>query len=170
MALFDKSIKLVLDNEGGYKLHKIDGDLGGLTFAGISYNIHPKWSGWELIEGCDVYDKVIQKAVHDFYRDEFWIKIKGGRIKNQKIANAIFDCAVNMGSSVSIKFAQIVCKVHIDGIMGPITLKALNMIDCKMFLYCFAIARISAYSDIVSSNSRQSKFLNGWIKRALRMT
>jgi len=38
---FNKTITL----EGGYVLHNIKGDTGGMTYAGISSVHHPTWPG-----------------------------------------------------------------------------------------------------------------------------
>lgn len=167
MALFNQALEITLSLEGGYKLHRVKNDRGGITFAGIAYNMHPKWSGWNLLETHNIYDPAIKECVKDFYKKNFWDSIRGASIKDQHVANSIFDCSVNMGVRVASKFAQVVAEVKTDGIIGPVTIKTINSIDPLYFLRPYAIVRISAYSKIVSSNPTQLKFLNGWLRRAL---
>ena len=50
MADFSKALKALMRAEGGYKLHKIRGDRGGLTYAGISQRSWKDWEGWEDAE------------------------------------------------------------------------------------------------------------------------
>jgi lysozyme family protein len=41
MAEFQPACELMICNEGGYKLHTVPGDKGGMTYAGISRNNFP---------------------------------------------------------------------------------------------------------------------------------
>jgi lysozyme family protein len=46
----------------------------------------------------------------------------------------VFDFGVNSGSSRSIKYAQAVVGAHCDGILGPVTLQAINAHDPRDFI------------------------------------
>ncbi len=46
----------------------------------------------------------------------------------------VFDTGVNSGPSRSIKIAQVVVRVHVDGILGPITLAAINNWEPRAFI------------------------------------
>ena len=50
MADFEKCFEIMINLEGGYTLHNVKEDNGGLTYAGIAYNSHPDWIGWSKIE------------------------------------------------------------------------------------------------------------------------
>ncbi len=45
MADFIPCFEQTLTLEGGYKLHTVKGDRGGMTYAGISRVHHPNWPG-----------------------------------------------------------------------------------------------------------------------------
>ena len=50
MADYSKALKVLMQAEGGYVLHKIRGDRGGLTYAGISQRSWKDWAGWETLK------------------------------------------------------------------------------------------------------------------------
>ena len=50
MGEFEQAFEKMIRNEGGYLLHKVSGDRGGQTYAGIARNFYPDWDGWDLID------------------------------------------------------------------------------------------------------------------------
>ena len=38
MAQFEPAFELMIKDEGGYVLHDVEGDTGGMTYAGIARN------------------------------------------------------------------------------------------------------------------------------------
>ena len=56
MADFLQAFESMIRNEGGYKLHSVEGDRGGMTYAGIARNFHPNWPGWAAIDAGDIPD------------------------------------------------------------------------------------------------------------------
>jgi len=171
MANFRLGFEKVLHNEGGYKLHHVAGDRGGLTFAGISANAHPQWLGWRLLKNHGSegqQDPQLIELVFNFYRYNFWKKINGDMITSQKVAESLFDFAVNTGLSTAVKLAQVVVDTTPDGIVGPITLSKLNEYNESLFVSHYALAKITRYAKIVTNNENQNKFLLGWINRTLQ--
>jgi len=171
MADFRLGFEKMLRNEGGYKLHHVVGDNGGLTFAGISANSHPQWPGWRLLRDLDSngqQDPQLIELVFSFYHYNFWKKINGDMITNQKVAESLFDFAVNAGLSAAVKLAQGVVDTTPDGIIGPITLSKLNECNESLFVSHYALANITRYAKIVTNNENQNKFLLGWINRTLQ--
>lgn len=169
MSDFEISYNKTLVNEGGYLLHKVDGDSGGVTFAGITKKYYPKWEGWQELEKTNykVNDNVIF-LVKSFYREKYWDSIMGDDIKCQSCADTIFDHAVNSGVNTSVRLAQVVLGVNADGYFGRVTLKALNNFESDDFNLKLCIAKVIRYTKIVSKDRSQSKFLLGWINRSLR--
>nr|VFJ68710.1 MAG: Glycosyl hydrolase 108 [Candidatus Kentron sp. DK] len=43
MADFGQAFEKTMRNEGGFQLHTVRGDPGGMTYAGISRRHHPDW-------------------------------------------------------------------------------------------------------------------------------
>lgn len=167
MAEFLPAFEKMIENEGGYQVHEQQGDRGGLTFAGIARNFHPDWEGWSLIdEGAGTED--LKPFVQDFYRNQFWERIRGDFIDSQKIAETIFDFAVNAGVSTASRLAQEISGAYVDGIIGTRTVNALNDTAPISFLHSYALKKIARYAEIVNQNPSQSRFLLGWINRTLK--
>ena len=168
MATFDSAFDKMIRNEGGFKLTHIEGDRGGQTYAGIARNAHPNWPGWRLVDAGDLARVELTKSVRDFYRKEFWDRISATTIFEQRIAEMIFDFAVNAGCGTAVKLAQIVVGTVPDGAMGPKTLSALNGCDPELFALKYALTKVSRYAEICNRDRTQSKFLLGWINRTLK--
>lgn len=166
MADFRPAFEQMIKNEGGYRLTEVTGDRGGLTYAGIAHNFHPNWPGWVLLKN-NPEDPQITGLVRDFYRENYWDKIKGDQITEQAIGQTIFDFAVNAGVGTAAKLAQLVVDATPDGIIGNITLAALNQVPPEVFVPNYALAKIARYATIVTRDDSQRKFLLGWINRTL---
>lgn len=165
MADFFPAYESMIRNEGGYKLHKVSGDRGGMTYAGIARSFHPKWDGWAAIDRGGIPETSL---VRQFYRTKFWLPIQGDHIKNQAIARTLFDFAVNAGVLTAVRLAQIVVGTTPDGVCGPKTVAALNAQDPEKFVLAYALAKVARYRDIVTKDQSQQKFLLGWLNRVLR--
>jgi len=163
MADFSPSFEAVLLNEGGYKLTTVQNDKGGQTYAGITRRSNPNWLGWAAI---DAGGRPEAQLVRDLYRGKYWDAVRGDELP-QKVAASLFDFAVNAGAKTAVKLAQLVVGVTPDGEIGPVTLKALNSVSPEVFVSQFAVAKIARYRDICMKDRSQSKFLLGWINRAL---
>lgn len=168
MAAFESAFEKMIYNEGGYKLINVPGDTGGQTYAGIARNFHPNWKGWSYIDSNDLTNSKLKESVMSFYKTKFWNTVKGDNIVSQKIAETIFDFAVNTGAVIAAKLAQGIIGADIDGKIGPQTLTKLNSYDEEKFILKFALAKVSRYAQICNQNKTQSKFLLGWINRTLK--
>lgn len=163
MADFLPAFEAMIRNEGGYVLHNVEGDRGGMTYAGIARNMNLHWPGWVKIDNGD---QVPAQMVRDFYKPNYWDNIKGDQIKSQVVAQAIFDFHVNAGA-VARKLAQLVVGATPDGAIGDKTVALLNAYDEDKFVMAYALAKIARYRDIVTRDRTQQKFLLGWINRTL---
>lgn len=164
MADFLPAFEAMIKNEGGYVLHDVPGDRGGMTYAGIARNMNPQWPGWTLI---DAKQDVPAPLVRDFYKANYWNPVKGDQLTSQVIAQTIFDFHVNAGA-VARKLAQLVVGATPDGSFGDKTVAALNAYDEGKFVMAYALAKIARYRDIVNRDRTQGKFLLGWINRTLQ--
>jgi len=160
---FQPAYEAMIRAEGGYVLHNVHGDRGGLTYAGIARNMNPKWPGWALI---DAGQDVPAQMVRDFYKANYWDNIGGDQLQHQVTAQTIFDFHVNAGRPARV-LAQLVVGVTPDGAFGARTLAALDAYDPDKFVLAYALAKIARYRDIVTRDRTQQKFLLGWINRTL---
>lgn len=167
MAEFDPAFEKMLHDEGGYQLTNIPGDRGGMTYAGIARNPNPDWPGWALVDRKE-FGGPLTSMVREFYRQRFWNVVRGDEIRDQAIAETIFNFAVNTGTSVAIKLAQVIVGATPDGGIGPKTVELLNQCTAQKFVPSYALAKIGRYANICNKDRGQSKFLLGWINRTLQ--
>ena len=180
MANFDIAFPPILVHEGGY-VNDPD-DPGGETYQGIARKMQPDWLGWTIIDLLKKHgsfpvslhssdEKEILKQlgfeVKSFYYSNFWMKIQGDKITNQKVADSIFDFAVNAGIPVSISLAQSVVNAKPDGVIGPKTIDAINRTDVKYFLAAFTLTKIIRYVAICNKRQTSKKYFFGWVVRSL---
>lgn len=165
MAEFLPAFEKMLLDEGGYKLHTVKGDRGGMTYAGIARNANPGWSGWEQIDNGQTPAAEVVRA---FYKAKYWEPIAADGVAHQSVADSIFNFGVNAGMGTAIKLAQIVVGATPDGTVGPKTLQALNEVNPELFVARYALAKLARYEQIVSRDRTQDKFLLGWLRRTLR--
>ena len=174
MALFHEALKVLVDAEGGYVLHKVKHDRGGLTFAGISQRSWPKWEGWPLAikkPRTPAEEKQVRSMVHDFYEKRYWDKFRGGLLMNQHVAEAIFLHAVVSGVKTAARAVQRALRdpdIKIDGKLGPISRHAVNRMDPELLLLRLAVRKVRRRAMIAHKDKSQLKFLPGWVFRALR--
>lgn len=182
MAIFREAYELTCREEGGYA--NIQGDNGGETMWGIARNfwggdkrLRQFWreldwykQGLEHLKGqgeytgrlnalCAGNTSMISEAM-GFYREEFWMKMKGEWIKDQKVANQIYDFFVNAGKN-AIKVLQRELGVDADGIFGEKTLEAVN--NAENLNARLLEKRIAYYKSL-----NKPKFEKGWLLRANR--
>ena len=164
---FEKAFSATMAREGGYVLHTVEGDTGGMTYAGIARNKNPDWPGWKHIDRGDVPPT---EMVRKFYYTGYWVPIRGDELRYD-IAASIFDFAVNTcapGRPVTaVKLVQLVARVEPDGVIGPKSVAALNAVPAEIFAPMLFVAKMQRYADIVRRNPSQRKFLAGWLNRSL---
>ncbi|MDD3593004.1 MAG: glycosyl hydrolase 108 family protein [Candidatus Gastranaerophilales bacterium] len=135
---FQQALSFVLKKEGGYNPN----DKGGGSNKGIRQDIYHAYlrkNGKEIKPITQITDK----EVEEIYYKEYFKASGADKIKDPKLALAVFDTSVNMGVSV-----------------GKAILKASNG-DFNKFLEL----RIEKYKSIVKANPAHAKYLNGWIAR-----
>lgn len=172
MARFQDAIETILKHEGGYV--NDPKDRGGATNFGVSDRADGKVDGLIDLDRDGIGDTAPKNLTRaqaiDYYRRFYWRSIYDGIIF-QKLATKVFDFAVNMGHAAAHKMLQralIKCgrPVPIDGNFGPVTLAAVNQVNGPALTAQLCAEAEARYRAIVSANPSQSKFLNGWLRRA----
>lgn len=190
MANFETSYMLTNLQEGGY-VNDPD-DRGGETYRGISRKFHPDWEGWKIIDEAKNKTKDIkelnkildeneqlQLLIKNFYRVEFWNKIKGDELQYQSLANELYDNAVNMGVSKSIEYLQRTLNIlnknqlsyndiAVDSMMGIKTIVALSACikahGIKRVVNVLNGYQVKHYIELMEKNPSQEKYV-GWFDR-----
>lgn len=175
---YRKLIQLEFSNNPELFLH-LNKNETGFTLGGI-YELYNKEAiDWDFIRRVvdlcrgDIrqasrllyWDKSLHSQVYTAFEYKYWKKHKLGQIHSQLIADEIIVSLVNIGGK-AIKFAQQVVGVLDDGIIGTMTLEALNDFDELEFSKLFDVKEIENYNNIVKANPAMSINLAGWIARA----
>jgi lysozyme family protein len=168
MAVFEKSIDIILSHEGGYVDDKDDS--GGATNFGISLKFLKN-----LRKDCtakDIQNLTIEE-VKAIYRKEFWDKYRFGQFNNQDIATKVFDMSVNMGPSQAFKLLQRACNsltsrsnLVVDGILGKDTYYVTCTLNPAALLNELKNQCIAFYEKIIEQDPKKEKFRKGWMNRA----
>lgn len=171
--------KLEHDNKPENVLHVNKGE-NGYTFFGIYQSAHPTLELWNIVRqklnqyngdaklaGSILFDNPrVNELVENFYRREFWNKMKLDDITSQHIANEMFIFGVNTHPITSSKVAQRIVGAKQDGVIGKITIGALNSFDEKVFSETFDILEKEHYEKIVIAKPEKEMYLKGWRNRA----
>lgn len=171
MSCFELAIETVLEHEGFYS--NDPDDRGGPTKYGISLRYLKLTGQGDFnqdgdIDEQDVKQMTLQKAKQLYYKD-WWVRYGYHRIRHQGVATKVFDLAVNMGAKQAHKRVQRAVWAVMgepdclqdDGILGPVTLKAINGIEGKQLLPPLRSEAAGFYRSL-----NQPKFLRGWLNRA----
>ena len=161
MADAKKLIPFIVKWEGGFANHP--NDKGGATNKGITIATFRHFFG----SGATVEQL---KAMTDeqwetVFRKGFWNPFKGDEIKNQSIANICVDWAWGSGATTAIKQVQRLLGVAADGVVGNITLGAINNAEPEKLFEKIKSARLAFVEAIVKRDASQQVFLKGWRNR-----
>lgn len=174
----------VMHNEGGYANNP--NDRGRETYKGIARNFWPSWGGWKYIDGVKAQmvkqpvfgtheyfnwakylnDKLaeinmLQHLVVDFYRFIFWKRL--GEINDQALATWVYDKDINTGDNGS-RWLQEAAHVKADGVIGDITLAAVNKADPIVLLERIKTLAVDHYLH-EAQKPHQAGFWKSWITR-----
>lgn len=145
---FDKAFERLIGHEGGYV--NDPRDPGGETKFGISKRSYPA----EDIKGLTL------ERAKAIYRRDFW-GVAGCDAVPDAIKFDLFDMAVNSGPVTAIKTLQRSAGVTPDGLLGPITLQALNSTPAPRLVARFNGNRLDFMTDLKT----WPVFGKGWAKR-----
>jgi len=152
MNLFEKCLDVVLKHEGGYVNHP--DDPGGETNMGIAKRFYPD----EDIKFMN------RRRAMDIYYKDYWRPLHLEGILDHLAVLHIFDMAVNAGRSRAAKMAQALAGVAEDGIIGPVTTRAINEMG-DAFVPGYIKARKAYYRDLAKRKKNLKVFLKGWLNR-----
>jgi len=152
---FDALIGEIFRHEGGYVFDPADP--GGETNFGISKRAHPD---------VDIANLTAEKAEF-IYRKSYW-RTWMEQIDDTVLVLQVFDFGVNAGLPRTAKMLQKTAGVTQDGIIGPVTLKALNNVGNTVYLRRrFAENCLLYYHGLAMNREPLDKFMQSWFRRVL---
>lgn len=193
MAKFDLYFPRLLKKEGGFINHP--DDPGGATNKGITLANWKAYGKDKDNDGdIDIDDLrfIDDKDAYDFFRRIFWNKMSLDLIRDQSLAEIVFDHGVNAGVSRAVSMLKFILyyqfqrksEVKINGVMDRLMPGIVNSISDQAALF-------NAYSDMrkayyayranqptrnksydsffkslnVTPSDKAKTFYKGWIKR-----
>jgi lysozyme family protein len=174
---FDEAVEYVLGWEGG--LVEDAADSGGITNFGISLRFL-RGLDEEMLRKYGVYVPPDADAVREMtleqarniYFGEFWVGSGIERLREQEVANYVFDMMVNMGIAQAVKLLQRACWaltynlgcVKDDGVLGEMTISLANAFAPHEMIPVLMGIRAEFYRSL-----DKVAFLNGWLRRTYRV-
>lgn len=150
----------VIGNEGGFKKEAIDRmdwtsgicDVGILrgTKYGISAGTYPF---------LDIENLTLDEA-RDIYKKDWWDKFQGDFLPYE-LAYQVFDSEINHGHKVGVRFLQEAMDVHNDGVLGPVTLRAIGTWDEDKLIMRFLAIRMKYFTGCATWPTHGK----GWARR-----
>ncbi len=168
MANYKILVPFILESEGGYVNNPHD--RGGETNKGVTMQT---WRAYCAKKGKPAGTATLkamrQSEWEEIFTSLYWNKLKADRIADQSIANLLADFAWGSGVTRAAKTLQTHLGVTADGIVGDITLKALNSRSPLPLFGALKQARLRFVESIVRNDPTQKIFLKGWTKRINRI-
>lgn len=161
MADINKLIPIIKKWEGGYASHPADTD-GGCTMKGVTLITFRRFYGSD--KNCNDLKNITDEQWLHIFKTGYWDKMKADNIKNQSIANLCVDMIYGSGG-IAIKKIQRVLGVTADGIVGKITLSAINNANQRELFGRLKEMRRIWFNNIVKAQPKKAVFLKGWMRR-----
>ena len=145
---FERAFEFLMEIEKGYV--NDPRDPGGETKFGISKRAYPNLDIAALTED----------DAKGIYLADYWEPCRCDELPPD-VALAIVDCAVNQGQGIAPRILQQALKVKIDGIIGEVTLAAVNAADPQELLIDVLSWRGRRYGFTAGTET----YLRGWLRR-----
>ena len=168
----DTIIEALIGREGPFNDDPIDA--GGATNMGITGRTLRRWrreTGGHVpklgAETREAVKALRRPEVRAIYRKLYLERWRVDRIRSDGLREHLLDCVVLYGPK-AIRWMQRFAGVGADGIIGPITLRAVTRRDPMTVSRELVKARLMHTARRVKRQPDQAKFLPGWTARALK--
>lgn len=145
---FEQAFEKLVGHEGGYVNHPADP--GGETNFGISKRAYP---------GEDIAGMTLDRA-KTIYKRDYWGPAACDSVPDGAKFD-LFDMAVNSGVRPAIKTVQRAAGQTPDGVIGPLTLQALQSMPATRFVARFNGERL----EFMAGLPTWPAFGRGWARR-----
>lgn len=161
MADYKKLIPIILEHEGGFVNDPID--LGGATMKGVTLNTFRHFYGEK--KTVEDLKNITDEQWGTIFKKGYWDKVKADNIQSQSIANFLVDFAYNSGPIKAAKRLQDILGLKVDGIIGNISLTAINSHSPLPLFGKMKQDRIKFINEICEKRPANEKYRKGWMKR-----
>lgn len=145
-------------------------DRGGLTMCGVTYSTYAAYCNRKKKHATEAGLKNLKYSEWlDILKTLFWDRWKADTIENQSLANILVDWVWASGIT-GIKRPQRILKVVADGIVGNITLGAVNSSNASALFAELHKDRLKHFDEICAKTPSQKRFIKGWRRRVNAIT
>lgn len=154
----------VIRREGGYVNHP--SDRGGPTNMGITQGTLAAYR--ETAVTIDDMKNLTKDEAFKIYWRDYVRKPGFDMIHSDSLAEHLVDIGVLHGPKRAVKWLQQSINVDADGVIGPITLRAINdgTLLAEEISRTLAVFRIRFMGRLISKDHSQAPFAAGWLNRA----
>jgi len=178
-ADIEKAFPRVFRDEGGFQQDKADsanyvnGQLIG-TNRGVSALAY--YDYFKRVPTVQDMRNLTEATARQIYKAKYWDKIQGDALKNQSVAELIFQYVIGSGvggglSSVRKVVNATAGKKIMQEAGTPLTGKEaelINGLNQKTLHHNLIQKRLQVFRDIVARSPEKAKFLKGWTARTMR--
>lgn len=162
VSTFDIALGRVLGYEGGISDNPVDA--GGRTDHGITQQSYDAWRT-TTGQGKRPVDYITDDEVRAIYLADYWMPCNCDSLP-EKLAQAVFDMAVNSGVWNAKLALQRAVRVQADGVIGATTVAAAQ--SAPDAVLAFLKQRAGVIAEILATKPSQSVFAHGWINRLVQ--
>ena len=147
-------------------------DRGGATMCGVTIGTFRHWArlrGWDHVATEDELRHLSFEQWLNILKSLFWDRWQADRIHSQTLANMLVDWVWASGTP-GVTIPQQVLGVKADGIVGDVTLAAINAADERTLFERLKRERLAFIDRIVARNPSQRKWVRGWKRRIHAIT
>lgn len=175
MANFDPVFKLTLNHEGGFQkfpndsANWVNGKLIG-TNRGISAVAYYQF--YNRVPTEQDMRNLTQDQAKAIYKRNYWDKINGDRIKNQSVAELMFQFIIGSGASQLSDLKDIANSVAGKKILASVDrsftnaeIDLINKLPARIYWESLKAWRHAFFLRLVKAKPQLNQFLKGWQKR-----
>lgn len=129
-----------------------------------TFNSREFWAWKKKLDSLLAQIPALQALVDEFYLATFWNANRLGEIESQAVATWVYGHIVNGGARGAM-WAQLAARVHPDGDIGPITIRAINAMPAEEFLQRAGDIAGAHRIDKGKASPSQIPFLADWLER-----
>ena len=157
----DTIIDKVLEREGGFV--NDPADRGGATKYGITLDTLADHR--DAAVGEEDVRRLTEEEARAIYCADY-IEAPGfDGISDADLQALAVDAGVNHGTHRAKRWLQRAAGVKVDGIVGPVTLEAVNQGDALPVYMELLRIRAEFYGEIITNDPSQARFAHGWMRR-----
>ena len=109
-----------------------------------------------------------EQLVQEFYYNNYWLRLRSDEMP-YPVGEYLFDFGVNAGITRAVITVQRALSLKVDGVLGSVTIGAIQKQDPQKLMYELLKERIGYYTTITMQNSRFQVFFLGWIRRTIEV-